>query len=85
MYINKVLICCELDTKMKYKEASFMKRIKKYQIEGSQSVYAFLKSCNGNACKTCSGCRDGSAVFSLAQGAQASYDSAYKTDFNKNN
>lgn len=62
-----------------------MKRIKKGYTEGSQSVFAFLKACSGSACTTCSGCRSGSTVQSLAQGAQASYDSKYKADFNKNN
>lgn len=53
-----------------------MKKIKKLNTLGAQSVSAFVIpcGCSCTGCTTCQGCKSGDQVYSLAQGASASYN-----------
>lgn len=61
-----------------------MKRIRKDQTNGAQSVSAFIVTCTGCSCRGC-GCTGSSNMIGNRDGAQAAYNRGYDGLYRKQN
>ena len=62
-----------------------MKRIRKDQTNGAQSVSSFIVTCTGCACGSCSCSTGSSSVYSSRDAAQSSYNRGYDGPYHKQN